>query len=742
VKLLHNTIYSEVILIATLLGGACASEDPADSEGGGILIPDTRENVKVVPQEEIPAISDISAPDGLSVTPSQWWTEVVVGDVLVFPASDVTPDGLILSVTQRDVSAGAIDLHTEQGYLTNVFENGTVQLQAPLTATQVVEVRYAAEGVTVIAPGIVPLTSHDQAFRGGELDVITWPFENVLLFDADDDESTTFDQIRASGSVNASVNFDMDVDLGWGKVKYLMAKAGASFEGEVEVSADANLNVSHEKVLWDGKLGSVTVWVYVIPVTITPEIQLVAKIEAATSGLSLTAAASTAASVSGVVERINGEWKFSHDESVSYAYTVPTPGDDLSAEVKISIGPRVTTKIMSLPGPYFDLLGHVRLKVAQDPLWRLFAGLTANLGIDFMIADKEWSHFEESFEIYKHEEEIASAEDVIDPELCGNGTINQTEQCDGGQLDGQTCSTLGAGDGQLGCGDNCTFDLSGCFQTGCGNDIVDPGEDCDGSVGANNCEGQGYDGGVLSCAENCTFDESDCCSSQCSPGETKCSGDTMNTCGAVGGGCYGWGPGIPCGGNGCSGDVCNIQSCGNNKQEDGEQCDGGDLDGASCESEGYDGGTLFCSVGCSYDTSSCCFDGYSILNAKSPQYTSIASGCAKGGGVVLVTSAEKINDDTIRFRVKKSDGGSWGSPATLRLYVGDGPTCGNPSNTEKVVKPVSVGDTTQILDLPINPYDGGWSEGSTKEFWVGKTESIYESGRASGSVSIHKKQCN
>jgi len=51
------------------------------------------------------------------------------------------------------------------------------------------------------------------------------------------------------------------------------------------------------------------------------------------------------------------------------------------------------------------------------------------------------------------------------PASCGNGTVDAGEDCDFGDLDGETCATQGVfGDG-LACGVGCVFDTSGCSAT-------------------------------------------------------------------------------------------------------------------------------------------------------------------------------------------------------------------------------------------------------------------------------------
>ena len=48
---------------------------------------------------------------------------------------------------------------------------------------------------------------------------------------------------------------------------------------------------------------------------------------------------------------------------------------------------------------------------------------------------------------------------------CGDGTVNGSEQCDGGDFGGATCQSKGFASGTLTCGNGCQLDTSGCVAT-------------------------------------------------------------------------------------------------------------------------------------------------------------------------------------------------------------------------------------------------------------------------------------
>ena len=139
--------------------------------------------------------------------------------------------------------------------------------------------------------------------------------------------------------------------------------------------------------------------------------------------------------------------------------------------------------------------------------------------------------------------------------LCGDNTVSPGEDCDPpsvGACDSDCRRDISkCGDGVCEnpeTHDNCPEDCD-VNQTGCGNNIREMGEDCDGSdLHDETCETQGFGVGTLACDEHCKFDT------------TLCEAAAF---------------------------------CGNGVKDDStEECDVMDLDGETCETQGYAGGNL------------------------------------------------------------------------------------------------------------------------------------------------------
>jgi len=93
---------------------------------------------------------------------------------------------------------------------------------------------------------------------------------------------------------------------------------------------------------------------------------------------------------------------------------------------------------------------------------------------------------------------------------CGNNTLDTGELCDGSLLDGNDCESIAGdfGGGDLACNATCDgWVTTGCTSVDdCGNDALDSGETCDGSLlNGNECATIGgiFTGGDLACNATC-----------------------------------------------------------------------------------------------------------------------------------------------------------------------------------------------------------------------------------------------
>ncbi|MCB9614501.1 MAG: DUF4215 domain-containing protein [Sandaracinus sp.] len=205
---------------------------------------------------------------------------------------------------------------------------------------------------------------------------------------------------------------------------------------------------------------------------------------------------------------------------------------------------------------------------------------------------------------------------VEPPSICGNGTVEIGEECDGEVRDGTSCVDLGYAGGELGCDPLCSFDKSACVETTCGNGVVDDGEACDGaSLDGSDCTTEGFTTGELLCNSDCQLDTSGCRS--CGDGVIdlgeECDGAALGgaTCASRGF----TGGELRCDAScGLDDGACTSISCGNGTREGTEVCDGADLGGADCTSAGFVRGTLACNESCTFDVSACDNCGNGVVN--------------------------------------------------------------------------------------------------------------------------------
>lgn len=178
-----------------------------------------------------------------------------------------------------------------------------------------------------------------------------------------------------------------------------------------------------------------------------------------------------------------------------------------------------------------------------------------------------------------------SSDDTTGPViLCGNGTIDAFEECDGAELNAMDCTSFGFTGGSLSCTPQCVYDKSMCTSPSCGDGNLDMGEECD-------CGQQGA---------NCTAPQlgNAACTTLPSPNGGNYSGGAL-TCNSP---------------QSCSLNKAACTFCGDGIKNAAEQCDAADLGGATCQSQGFVAGNISCTAMCGFNTGGCSNCGNNIVD--------------------------------------------------------------------------------------------------------------------------------
>ncbi len=124
---------------------------------------------------------------------------------------------------------------------------------------------------------------------------------------------------------------------------------------------------------------------------------------------------------------------------------------------------------------------------------------------------------------------------------CGDDFVDPDEDCDGAQLNGATCTSIGHydADGTLRCTAGCAFDVSDCGGH-CGDDLIEGkhGEECEGTnLNGASCASLNFSrGGTLACDTDCRYDYTQCLST-CGDGNREPDEGCDDANGATGDGC-------------------------------------------------------------------------------------------------------------------------------------------------------------------------------------------------------------
>jgi Concanavalin A-like lectin/glucanases superfamily len=183
--------------------------------------------------------------------------KVKVGSILVSDVSAIAPIGFLRKITAISTVGSNIVCTTEQAALTDAIVKGKVTYNRAFTDNDIIG--EDSSGVDISA---------QQRIQGLSF---TFNYNNVL-YDADGNNSTTFDQIKIKGEMKIEPTFDFELDIDGSSVKRFVAKINLKNTNKISAESKVVLaSFNKEVVLKTFQLRPFTILIAGVPVPIAKQ---------------------------------------------------------------------------------------------------------------------------------------------------------------------------------------------------------------------------------------------------------------------------------------------------------------------------------------------------------------------------------------------------------------------------------------------------------------------------------------
>jgi hypothetical protein len=290
-------------------------------------------------------------------------------DVVVVGVTDKTPYGLLRKVTALAEQDGQIIVETQPATLEDAIEQADINVSKDLTQ----EINTA----NPLKPGVS--IQNMQPMAGGSFFI---NMDNVVLYDADGDEDTTDDQIKANGSIALQPSFEFNAQIRDYKLQSLIFKNTTIETAEIGISAEVDL-LSFKKEISIAKYTFSPIPVPVGPVTVVlvPILTVNVGIDGSVS-IGISTGVTQEATLTVGLEFEDGNWGTINDFTNEFKFK--EPNIDMPVSVKAYTGPQLNIMIYGVVGPYSEINGYLKLAIEQSSL-NLYGGLFAKAGVSLEV---------------------------------------------------------------------------------------------------------------------------------------------------------------------------------------------------------------------------------------------------------------------------------------------------------------------------------------------------------------------
>ena len=305
---------------------------------------------------------------------------IEAGDVIVTGITEHAPAGMLRKVTAVTTSGNEVVVSTTQASLAEALESADVSITGTLRPDDLEVAVSAVSGVRVAR------TEHDELAGVLSVNASEYLFKTELkdavLYDADGDNSTTYDQVLANGKLYFNVTYDFELQVDNFQVKRLLFTVTPKEYSDLNISTNIPTGtISRKKKLSTMRMKPFTVLVGSFPIVVRPIVDLHIGLDGELD-VGISTGVSQSASLTGGLLYNEGAWTPVNSHQTTFDYEPPEVS--ANASVMAYAGPSLTLELYGIVGPYANTEGYLSFNadLAADPWWSLYAGARLGVGVD------------------------------------------------------------------------------------------------------------------------------------------------------------------------------------------------------------------------------------------------------------------------------------------------------------------------------------------------------------------------
>ncbi len=329
---------------------------------------------------------------------------LVKDHVIILGHSAITPNGLLRQIESVDKTEGNYIVKTRACPIQRAFKYLHISFKRPVAISDS-QLKWNVEPGTVLTPkdeDSILRESGGQSFGPFSLD--------YYPFDGDNDHTTPEDQIHVTASMHGDIYYVFGINFDWpdwdealtGDILpeisagyYLSGEAGASLKAE----GMAIKNFARTDTLAHADLGSF----WIGPLYFTVSVDLVSQITgSAKSRFELSAGAEASFEIGAIYSTDEGGRLV--PPSPEFTTQPVTAKATESANIKISVGPKVKLLLYDTLGPYASLnvFGDLSADSEREPskCWQTKAGFEGGIGIELALFGETIADWGTDFDIW------------------------------------------------------------------------------------------------------------------------------------------------------------------------------------------------------------------------------------------------------------------------------------------------------------------------------------------------------